>query len=110
MNKRDTLGAQMVHRFLTKGWHIEFSDKVQDRIVVIPPEKFNQTHLMGIYIPVLRHTWQPDLNREWWACIWKNNCFLGPKFEASAHPNDVELFAAFADWIGELLRNPEKFT
>ena len=36
--------------------------------------------------------------------------FLGPKFEASAHPNDVELFAAFANWIGELLRNPEKFT
>jgi hypothetical protein len=110
MNKRDTFGAKMVHRFLAKGWHIEFSDKVQDRIVVIPPEKLNAQHLMGIYIPVLRHTWQPDPKREWWAAIWNKNSFLGPQFEASAHPNDVELFAAFATWIGDLARNPEKFT
>lgn len=110
MNNIDTFGARMIKRFTSRGWHIEFTDKDQDRIVVIPHDKYNVQHLMGIYIPVMRHTWQPDLKREWWAAIWSENKMLGPQFAASAHPDDVERFAAFAAWVGDLMRNPQKFS
>ena len=110
MNTPNTFGAKMFGRFMRKGWHISFTDSYQDRVCVIPPDRLNAQHVFGIYIPVMRHTWQPDLKREWWAALQSKNTMLGPTFEASAHPDDVERFAAFATWIGDLLRNPAKFT
>ena len=110
MNTPNTFGAKMFTRFMRKGWHISFTDSYQDRVCVIPPERLDAKHLFGIYIPVMRHTWQPDLKREWWAALQDKNTMHGPTFEASTHPDDIERFAAFASWIGDLLRNPEKFT
>ena len=112
MNTPDTFGAKMFTRFMRKGWHISFTCTYQDRVCVIPPERLDAQHLFGIYIPVMRHTWQPDLKREWYAALWskQDKTMHGPKFEVSAHPDDTERFAAFAAWIGDLLRNPEKFT
>ena len=110
MNAPNTFGAKMFGRFISKGWHITFTDSYQDRVCVIPPDRLDAQHVFGIYIPVMRHTWQPDIKREWWAALQTKDCMLGPKFEATAHPDDTERFAAFAAWIGDLLRNPEKFT
>ena len=102
----------MFKRFLAKGWTIKFTSEYQDRVSVTPPDSFDAPHLFGIYIPVLRHTWQPEMHREWYAAIYDKNSkqVHGPVFEAQAIPDDTERFAAFATWISALINNPEQFT
>jgi hypothetical protein len=112
MNQTQTFGGQMFKRFLAKGWTIKFTSEYQDRVSVTPPDSFGATHLFGIYIPVLRHTWQPEMHREWYAAVYDKNSkqVHGPVFEAQAIPDDTERFAAFATWISELINEPQKFT
>lgn len=111
MYQPQTFGGQMIKRFLAKGWQIKYTSTYQDRIAVTPPDRLDALHLFGIYIPVTPHTWQPDLNREWYAALYDKNTkqVHGPIFEASAQPDETERFAQFATWIGDLISNPEKF-
>jgi hypothetical protein len=80
-------------------------------VAVTPPDSFGASHLFGIYIPVMRHTWQPEMDREWYAAVYDKNSkqVHGPVFEAKAIPDDTERFVAFATWIGDLINNPEQF-
>lgn len=110
MNDPKTFGGKMFKRFMQKGWRIQFTDEIQDRVAVIPPDRLNANHLFAIYIPVLRHTWQPDMNREWYAAVITDQKVHGPTFEVKAHPDQTAAWVAFATWIGDLVRNPQKFT
>lgn len=101
----------MIKRFQQKGWSIQYTTKDQDRLTIVPPDRLNCSHLFGVYVPVLPHTWQPDMNREWYAALYDSadKRVHGPTFEAKAHPDDSERFVAFATWIGDLINNPQKF-
>jgi len=101
----------MIKRFQAKGWSIQYTTKDQDRITIIPPDRLQAKHLFGIYVPVQPHTWQPDMAREWYAALYDSSDkrVHGPTFEAKAHPDDEQRFVAFATWIGDLIKNPEKF-
>lgn len=102
----------MIKRFQQKGWQIKYTSTYQDRIAVTPPDRLGASHLFGIYIPVMEHTWQPDMTREWYAALYDKSTkqVHGPTFEAKAIPDDTERFTQFATWIGELINNPDKFT
>jgi hypothetical protein len=109
MYQPQTFGGKMFRRFQQKGWTIHYTDEIQDRVSVRPPDRLNSPHLFSIYIPVLRHTWQPDLSREWYAALQLDRQMHGPSFEAKAIPDDTERFAAFASWVSDLIKNPKKF-
>lgn len=109
MNDPKTFGGKMFKRFMQKGWRIQFTDEIQDRVAVYPPDRLNAKHLFAIYIPVMRHTWQPDLGREWYAALQINRQMHGPTFEVKAHPDQTAAWVAFATWIGDLVKNPQKF-
>jgi len=111
MNLPQTFGGKMFKRFQQKGWDIKYTSEYQDRVAVSPPDRLNATHIFGIYIPVERHTWKPELHREWYAALYDKTTkqVHGPVFEAQAIPDDTDRFAAFATWIGDLINNPDKF-